>query len=103
MYRSKAHPWLGPGLCISRGIGDFDGGDCGLTATPEIYKHTVKPGDQFLLIASDGVWEFIDNDEAVSIVDGFFSRGIPVSMRGSPSAARCHASQACAHLVAKSA
>ena len=31
-----------------------------------MYK--IKPEDQFLIIASDGVWEFIENDEIIEIV-----------------------------------
>mmetsp|Transcript_33527 Transcript_33527/g.88288 ORF Transcript_33527/g.88288 Transcript_33527/m.88288 type:complete len:97 (+) Transcript_33527:130-420(+) len=37
--------------------------------------HTMTSGDRFLIMASDGVWEFIDNAEAVKIVDQFYSNG----------------------------
>ena len=56
-------------------LGDFDGSGCGLIATPEVTEHVIEPGDQFLLIASDGVWEFIDSEEAVQIVESFYSKG----------------------------
>ena len=96
VYRSQKQPWLGPGLCIARVLGDFDGGDCGLIATPEVHSHTVRTGDQFLLIASDGVWEFIDNEEAVVIVERFYNK-----TEGDAPVVRGAASEACAFLVAK--
>ena len=37
--------------------------------------HDIGPDDEFLILASDGVWEFIENDEAVAIVSDVFARG----------------------------
>merc|ERR1712216_1005662 len=34
----------------------------------EVTSHEVAPGDDFLILASDGVWEFIESQEAVDIV-----------------------------------
>ena len=35
----------------------------------QILTHTINPTvDRFLILASDGVWEFIESDEAVRIV-----------------------------------
>lgn len=31
-------------------------------------SHQIGPEDDFLIVASDGVWEFIENDEAIRIV-----------------------------------
>jgi len=39
-----------------------------ITATPEIVVHRLERGDEFLLLASDGLWDRIDNQEAVDIV-----------------------------------
>ena len=52
--------------------------------------HTVQANDLFLILASDGVWEFIENDEAVQIVEHFHSKGLP-------------ALDACRYLIAKAA
>jgi serine/threonine protein phosphatase PrpC len=35
-------------------------------ATPEICKHTVGENEHFLILATDGVWEFIDNEQVRS-------------------------------------
>eukprot|EP01018_Ginkgo_biloba_P013376 Gb_10070 [translate_table: standard] len=39
-----------------------------LTAEPSITVHTLQPHDQFLIFASDGLWEHLSNQEAVDIV-----------------------------------
>ena len=40
----------------------------GVISVPEIHKHEVKKDDVFMVLASDGVWEFIDNKEAIELV-----------------------------------
>lgn len=39
-----------------------------LTAEPEISYHSLTPKDRFLIIASDGIWDFISPTEAVKLV-----------------------------------
>jgi len=39
-----------------------------LTAEPSINVHTLQPHDQFIIFASDGLWEHLSNQEAVDIV-----------------------------------
>lgn len=39
-----------------------------ITATPEITTHVISKDDQFLIIGSDGLWDFLENEEAVGIV-----------------------------------
>lgn len=75
MYERADAPWLGPGLAISRAIGDLNATRCGLVPTPEVRSHALSPSDRFLILATDGVWEFIGADEAVDIVHGFYEDG----------------------------
>ena len=56
MYEVQGKPWIGPGLCISRALGDLNALRCGLIPTPEVYSHTVRDEDKFIILASDGVW-----------------------------------------------
>jgi len=85
-----------PGLNMSRSMGDLLGNyDAGVSAVPEVSKvplssngqseqspdgpdligavpsvssHSIDPmTDHFILLCSDGVWEFISSDEAVAI------------------------------------
>ncbi|KAG9137992.1 hypothetical protein Leryth_019371 [Lithospermum erythrorhizon] len=39
-----------------------------LSSDPSIYVHELQPDDQFLIFASDGLWEHMTNQEAVVIV-----------------------------------
>lgn len=57
-----------PGLAMSRAIGDLFAEQVGVIATPDVYFSQIQPEDEFLLICSDGVWEFISNTEAVEAV-----------------------------------
>ena len=66
----------GCGLAMSRSIGDLELRDWGCIPNPEMQHVTLKPtnapkvdGDVFIIVASDGVWEFIDSDEACRIVE----------------------------------
>jgi len=60
-----------PGLAMARSIGDHLVKTVGVIPEPEVTKYAVKPGDEFLVMASDGVWEFIDSPEGVNIVAAF--------------------------------
>lgn len=39
-----------------------------LEATPEVTYHRLRPQDRFLILASDGLWDELDNEEAVRLV-----------------------------------
>lgn len=39
-----------------------------LSAEPEISHHKLRPQDKFLILASDGLWDMLSNEEAVKIV-----------------------------------
>ncbi|KAK4724575.1 hypothetical protein R3W88_027354 [Solanum pinnatisectum] len=47
-----------------------------LSADPAILVHPVQPQDQFIIFASDGLWEHLSNQEAVDIVQNHPHNGI---------------------------
>ncbi|KAH9607889.1 hypothetical protein KSS87_020357 [Heliosperma pusillum] len=47
-----------------------------LSAEPSIYTRGLQPSDQFLIFASDGLWEHLTNQEAVQIVHNSPRAGI---------------------------
>ena len=53
---------------MTRSIGDGDSHTAGVVSTPEIRTGYLDELDEFMIIASDGIWEFIPNDEAIAIV-----------------------------------
>lgn len=66
-----------PGLAMARSFGDLAAESVGVFAEPELSQVTLKPTDKALLLASDGVWEFISSQEAVDIVAPFIKSGDP--------------------------
>lgn len=56
-----------PGTAFTRSIGDSIAEELGVTAEPEIMKHTLGPEDQLLIVASDGIWEFLTNRQVMEI------------------------------------
>lgn len=63
------------GLAMARSIGDHAVKDVGVIAEPVVTFHDVEKNDDFLILASDGVWEFISSEEAVAIVGGNLDKG----------------------------
>ncbi|XP_076950396.1 putative protein phosphatase 2C 73 [Bidens hawaiensis] len=57
-----------PGLAMSRAFGDYCIKNFGLISMPEVTQWLITCKDQFLVLASDGVWDVISNQEAVEIV-----------------------------------
>ncbi|PWA54291.1 protein phosphatase 2C family protein [Artemisia annua] len=59
-----------PGLAMSRAFGDFVLKSHGIIAVPDVSYHRLTPNDQFLVLASDGVWDVLSNNTVASIVWG---------------------------------
>ncbi|CAA0836455.1 Probable protein phosphatase 2C 38 [Striga hermonthica] len=47
-----------------------------LSPEPSMLVHKLNPNDQFLIFASDGLWEHLSNQEAVDIVNSYPRNGI---------------------------
>ena len=61
-----------PGLAMSRSFGDDVAHTVGVIAQPEIFEYNLVNEDKFILLASDGIWEFISSDECVNIVKDYY-------------------------------
>lgn len=48
----------------------------GVIPDPEVKTFEVEANDKFLIMASDGVWEFITSEEAVQIVNKNIDKGV---------------------------
>eukprot|EP00908_Phaeocystis_cordata_P017226 Transcript_28556.p1 GENE.Transcript_28556~~Transcript_28556.p1 ORF type:complete len:246 (-),score=125.73 Transcript_28556:205-942(-) len=77
-WGGPARVWLDanmtlPGLAMARSIGDHLVKTVGVISEPEVTKYETKEGDAFLVMASDGVWEFIESPECVQLVDEFIA------------------------------
>uniref|UniRef100_A0A7R9ZIN9 PPM-type phosphatase domain-containing protein n=1 Tax=Craspedostauros australis TaxID=1486917 RepID=A0A7R9ZIN9_9STRA len=56
------------GLAMARSIGDHAVKPIGVIAEPVVTQHKIHPDDEFMILATDGVWEFISSEEAVKVV-----------------------------------
>ena len=57
-----------PGLAMSRSLGDGVAASVGVIPDPEILEFLLNAEDKFIAIGSDGVFEFLSNEEVVKIV-----------------------------------
>ncbi|PHT82531.1 putative protein phosphatase 2C 33 [Capsicum annuum] len=63
-----------PGLAMARAFGDFCLKDFGVISVPEISYRRLSEKDEFIVLATDGIWDVLSNDEVVNIVDSASSR-----------------------------
>ena len=66
-----------PGLAMSRSMGDGVAHSVGVSADPETLEFTLGVNDRFVVIASDGVWEFLSNEDVAQIVLPYFEQNAP--------------------------
>ena len=57
-----------PGLSMSRAIGDSVAHTLGVLSEPEVTELDISEEDEFLILCTDGVWEFVKDEEAVDLV-----------------------------------
>lgn len=64
--------WLGhmdiPGLAMARSLGDAVAHTAGVISTPETNRYEVVPEDKIVVLASDGLWEFMSNQEVIDMI-----------------------------------
>ncbi|XP_051121443.1 probable protein phosphatase 2C 33 [Andrographis paniculata] len=67
-----ARVWLpnndAPGLAMARAFGDFCLKDFGLISVPEISHRRLTDKDEFVVLATDGIWDVLSNKEVVDTV-----------------------------------
>jgi CRP-like cAMP-binding protein/serine/threonine protein phosphatase PrpC len=57
-----------PGCAFTRSIGDSVAEAIGVTAEPELLRKELTEEDQFVVLASDGVWEFLTNQSVADMI-----------------------------------
>lgn len=64
--------WLGhmdvPGLAMSRSLGDTVAHSAGVSSEPEFFTRTLTSDDRYLVLATDGLWEFMSDQEVLDII-----------------------------------
>ncbi|QCE03252.1 pyruvate dehydrogenase phosphatase [Vigna unguiculata] len=57
-----------PGLAMARAFGNFCLKDYGLISVPDLSYRKLTKQDEFVVLASDGVWDVLTNSEVINIV-----------------------------------
>ena len=65
-----------PGLAMSRSIGDSIAHNIGVISEPEILRLNYNGNEKFIVIASDGIWEYIDSEECVKIIKDYYENNM---------------------------
>lgn len=64
--------WLGhmdvPGLAMSRSLGDTIAHSAGVSSEPEFSVQSLTSNDKYLVLATDGLWEFMTDQEVLDMV-----------------------------------
>ena len=63
-----------PGLAMSRSLGDFQAKECGVISTPQVIEYDINNSTKYIVVCSDGVWEFIPNERVRDIGNAFYAR-----------------------------
>lgn len=64
-----------PGLAMSRSIGDLVAAHVGVISEPEVIVHEITPQDKILIIATDGIWEFISSYNCIQFLSQYYEKG----------------------------
>ncbi len=66
-----------PGIAMSRSIGDLIASTLGVVPEPKFIEEKVDKDTKFIVVASDGVWEFLDNKTVAEMVMPFYKKNDP--------------------------
>ena len=69
-----------PGLAMSRSIGDMDAKKIGVIPNPQIVEYTIDHSSKYLILASDGIWEFIGSEDAMKYSNKYYIRNDPIGL-----------------------
>lgn len=63
-----------PGLAMTRSFGDAVAARVGVNALPEMSEVELSIHDKFIVLASDGVWEFMQNIDVAKVVFPYYQK-----------------------------
>ena len=61
-----------PGLAMTRSFGDRVAATVGVVSEPEIKEFNFDENDKYMIIASDGIWEFISSQECIDMIQNYY-------------------------------
>ena len=66
-----------PGIAMSRSVGDFIATSLGVIPEPIFMEEKLDNDSKFIVVASDGIWEFLSNERVAEIVMPFYKNDDP--------------------------
>lgn len=66
-----------PGLAMSRSFGDKLGKDIGVISEPLIVEYNLNKSVKYIIIASDGIWEYLNNEQVMNIGNMYYAMNDP--------------------------
>ncbi|KAK9822523.1 hypothetical protein WJX74_000939 [Apatococcus lobatus] len=89
------------GLAVSRGFGDIDHKEPKrlVSCEPDVNRRKLMPGDAFIIVASDGLWDALTDQHAVDIAARSLASSKQPSMQSSAAAPDAQAKAAADELV----
>ena len=65
-----------PGIVVSRAFGDNVAARLGVSHLPDVLVRPWKPGDRFLILASDGLWDVLSPKSAFKAASVYDHSGL---------------------------
>ena len=59
---------------MTRSFGDYYASTVGTISIPDVTEYKFSASDKFLILASDGLFEFMSNEELLNIVSEYYER-----------------------------
>ena len=66
-----------PGIAMSRSIGDFVASSIGVIPIPEITEYRLDNNSRYMVICTDGIWDYISNEKVMDIGNKFYPNNSP--------------------------
>ena len=66
-----------PGLAMSRSFGDFESKRYGVICEPSFVEYDLDENCKYLVVCSDGVWDFLDNEKVAKIGNKYYLNNNP--------------------------
>ena len=69
-----------PGLAMSRSIGDTEAKKVGVIPNPQIVEYIIRYDTKYILVCSDGIWEYMKNEECMKIANEYYLKDDPIGL-----------------------
>ena len=76
-YRIWKKGEIYPGIAMSRSVGDFIATELGVIPEAKFIEEKIDDDCKFIVVASDGVWEFLSNQRVAEIVMPYYKNDDP--------------------------